>query len=107
MWAIGEPTGPMLKGITYIVRPFITPSNFGVSRAFILSGSIQLLVGPASASSLASRCRCGLRRGRRRWDGCGRGSESGRSSGLSLMNVPLATISSQRRSYSSCEPLHQ
>ena len=23
MWAIGEPTGPMLKGITYIVRPFI------------------------------------------------------------------------------------
>ena len=52
MWAMGEPTGPMLKGITYIVRPCMQPSNFGVSWAFILSGSIQLLVGPASASSL-------------------------------------------------------
>ena len=49
MWAIGEPTGPMLKGITYIVRPFIEPSNFGVRMAFILSGAIQLLVGPASS----------------------------------------------------------
>ena len=50
MCAIGEPTGPMLKGMTYIVRPFIEPSNFGVSMAFILSGAIQLLVGPASSS---------------------------------------------------------
>src|SRR5260221_7315889 len=47
--AIGEPTGPMLNGITYIVRPFIEPSNFGVNVAFILSGAIQLLVGPASS----------------------------------------------------------
>ncbi len=31
-----------------------------------------------------SRCRCGPRRGRRRWDGCGRGSESGRSFGVEL-----------------------
>ena len=36
--AIGEPIGPMLKGMTYIVRPFMQPSNFGVSSAFILSG---------------------------------------------------------------------
>ena len=48
--AIGEPTGPMLNGMTYIVRPFMQPSNFGVRMAFILSGSIQLLVGPASSS---------------------------------------------------------
>ena len=27
----------------------IEPSNFGLSRAFILSGSIQLFVGPASS----------------------------------------------------------
>ena len=25
MCAIGEPSGPMLKGTTYIVRPFIAP----------------------------------------------------------------------------------
>ncbi len=27
---IGEPIGPMQNGMTYIVRPFIEPSNFGV-----------------------------------------------------------------------------
>jgi hypothetical protein len=25
MWAMGEPSGPMLNGTTYIVRPFIAP----------------------------------------------------------------------------------
>ena len=49
MCAMGEPTGPMLNGITYMVRPRMQPSNLGVSRAFILSGAIQLLVGPASS----------------------------------------------------------
>src|SRR3982750_2126978 len=42
---MGEPIGPMQKGITYIVRPRIEPSNFGVSVAFISAGAIQLLVG--------------------------------------------------------------
>ena len=47
MW---EPSGPIEKGTTYIVRPFIEPENrpFRVSR--ITSGSAQLLFGPASAS---------------------------------------------------------
>ncbi len=30
MCEIGEPIGPMLNGITYSVRPFMQPSNFGV-----------------------------------------------------------------------------
>ncbi len=48
MCEIGEPIGPMLKGITYSVRPRMQPSNFGVSSDFISRGAIQLLVGPAS-----------------------------------------------------------
>ena len=49
MFAIGEPIGPMLYGITYIVRPAIEPAYSFSSSAFIFAGSSQLLVGPASS----------------------------------------------------------
>ncbi len=45
---IGDPSGPIQNGMTYIVRPRIEPRNFGVSRVFISRGAIQLFVGPAS-----------------------------------------------------------
>ena len=45
MCAMGDPTGPMLNGITYIVRPFIEPAKRPSSFAFISSGSYQLLLG--------------------------------------------------------------
>jgi len=47
MWAIGEPSGPIENGTTYMVRPAMQPSNrpFRVWR--ISFGSVQLLVGPA------------------------------------------------------------
>src|SRR5436189_6263033 len=45
----GEPTGPMLNGITYIVRPRMQPSNNLRRRGFISFGSTQLFVGPASS----------------------------------------------------------
>ena len=50
MWAIGEPSGPIEKGTTYIVRPAMQPLKrpFSVSR--ISAGSRQWLVGPASSS---------------------------------------------------------
>ncbi len=48
IWAIGEPSGPMLNGITYIVRPLIQPSKKLRRVSFISLGCIQLLVGPAS-----------------------------------------------------------
>ncbi len=50
MSAIGEPSGPIEKGTTYIVRPTMQPLKkpFSVSR--ISAGSRQLLVGPASSS---------------------------------------------------------
>ena len=49
MCAMGEPSGPMLKGTTYIVRPRIEPSKSFASVARISRGSIQLFVGPASS----------------------------------------------------------
>ena len=52
MWAIGEPSGPIENGTTYIVRPRIEPRKRSVSVSRISSGSRQLLVGPASASLL-------------------------------------------------------
>src|SRR5438034_9377479 len=49
MWAIGEPRGPIEKGTTYMVRPFIDPANSPVSSFRISWGSRQLFVGPASS----------------------------------------------------------
>ena len=46
---MGDPTGPMLKGRTYIVRPRITPLKRLFNLARISCGSIQLFVGPASS----------------------------------------------------------
>ncbi len=50
MCAIGEPSGPIEKGTTYIVRPRIEPLKRSESISRISAGSRQLLVGPASAS---------------------------------------------------------
>ena len=54
IWAIGEPSGPIENGMTYIVRPRIEPRNsarprLSPSMARISAGAIQLLVGPASS----------------------------------------------------------
>ena len=47
MWAIGEPSGPMQNGTTYIVRPCIAPVYSSFISARISAGSRQLLFGPA------------------------------------------------------------
>lgn len=44
-------TGPMQNGMTYMVRPRMQPRYSSVIVRFISAGAIQLLVGPASASS--------------------------------------------------------
>src|SRR5690606_16719931 len=49
----GEPRGPMQKGTTYMVRPFIEPRNSPLSPekiSRISAGAFQWLVGPASSS---------------------------------------------------------
>src|SRR6516225_10596631 len=49
IWAMGEPSGPIENGTTYIVRPRIEPANRPSSVARISAGAIQLLVGPTSS----------------------------------------------------------
>ena len=44
---MGEPTGPMEKGSTYMVRPRMEPVKSCLIRLRMTSGSSQLLVGPA------------------------------------------------------------
>ena len=44
-------SGPMQNGMTYMVRPRMQPRYRSVITDFISSGSIQLFVAPASASS--------------------------------------------------------
>ena len=52
----------MRNGTTYIVRPFIDPRKSGVSFSRAASGAIQLLVGPASSSSVVlTKVRCSVR----------------------------------------------
>ena len=46
MCAIGEPSGPMLNGTTYIVRPRMQPSNSAVERGLHLVG-VHPVVGRA------------------------------------------------------------
>ena len=48
---MADPTGPMEKGTTYMVRPCMQPLNRPSSLARISTGSAQLLVGPASSLS--------------------------------------------------------
>ena len=105
-WAIGDPSGPMEKGTTYIVRPRIEPRNSSVSVSRISSGSRQLLVGPASRS-LAEQMKVrpstratslGLERAR---------YEFGRFASESRSKVPASTSCRQSWSYSSAEPSHQ
>jgi hypothetical protein len=49
IWLLSEPSGPIEKGITYIVRPRIELRKSSLSISRISSGSRQLLVGPASS----------------------------------------------------------
>ena len=102
---IGEPSGPIENGTTYIVRPRIQPLKTLRRVSFISDGSTQLLVGPASSSlieqmNVLSSTRAtsfGFERAK---------NELGRSSGFSRMNVPFSTRSSANSFHSSSEPSH-
>jgi len=49
---IGELTGPITYGTTYMVRPRIAPSRSAPTLCFAAPGSIQLFVGPTSSLSV-------------------------------------------------------
>ena len=51
MWDLSDPSGPIEKGTTYMVRPAIAPRNSPSSSSRISAGARQLFVGPASRSS--------------------------------------------------------
>ena len=101
--AIGDPSGPMEYGTTYIVRPRIEPSKRPRSVARISAGSSQLFVGPASSSrseqmNVRSSTRAtssGSERAR---------YEFGRLASERRSKVPLSTRTWQRWSYSSADP---
>jgi hypothetical protein len=106
MWAIGEPSGPIENGTTYIVRPAMQPSNrpFRVWR--ISSGAVQLLVGPACFLGVGTDE--GAVFDARDVARIGAGQVGIRAlAGFRRFIVPASTISAHRRSYSSCEPSHQ
>src|ERR1700737_3275514 len=106
MWEIGESSGPLLNGTTYIVRPRMQPANRPRRVSFISRGATQLLVGPASSLlTLQMKVRSSTR-------ATSPGSDRarkllGRLVSLSRVKVPDRTNSSHIRSYSCCEPSHQ
>src|SRR6266540_1550336 len=92
--------------MTYIVRPFITPSKSGWTRFRASSGDIQLFVGPASSlRRLAMNVRCSVRATSVGWLRCR--YDPGAFSGWWRSRVPSPSISSTRRSFSAAEPSHQ
>src|SRR3954465_1790539 len=97
-------TGPMQNGMTYIVRPRMHPRYSSVMTDFISSGSIQLLVGPASASSTEQmKVRSSTR-------ATSLGSEAAQNELAflsSLTNVPASTSLPVSRSHSSSVPSTQ
>ena len=98
--------GPMLYGITYMVRPFIAPSNSPASVRLVSAGSRQWLVGPASPAvfeqmKVNSSTRATSAGSERTKTLFGRRSES------SHRAVPPWTMARSMSWYSPSEPSHQ
>src|SRR4051794_13870074 len=97
---------PITNGTTYIVRPVMQPAYSPRMMPFISSGSIQLLVGPASFSSteqmnVRSSTRATSEGSEAQWN------EFGFLAGSSRVNVPASTSPSVSSVHSSSEPVHQ
>src|SRR2546430_15993418 len=97
---------PIQNGMTYMVRPLMLPRYRSVMTRFISAGAIQLLVGPASASSTEQM---NVRSSTRATsDGSVFAqNEFGLISGFSGTRAPLSTSSPVNRSHSAGEPSHQ
>src|SRR5215213_2762160 len=100
-----EVSGPIQNGMTYIVRPRIEPRYSSVMMAFMSSGAIQLLVGPASRGSTEQM---NVRSSTR---ATSVGSEAHQNElgffcSSSRVNVPASTSRSVIRVHSAGEPSH-
>ncbi len=98
-------SGPMQNGTTYIVRPVMHRRYSAVMVRFISAGSIQLLVGPASASSSEQmKVRSSTRATS---EGSVRAQkELGLTAGFSATSVPASTSSAVSRCHSAGDPSH-
>ena len=108
MWAIGEPSGPIEKGTTYIVRPLHAAARRGRSASSRISaGSRQLLVGPASSScSEQMKVRSSTRATSPGRSGRGRSSGAWPRRGARRCRASTSWLR-RAASYSSAEPSHQ
>src|SRR6476661_6124381 len=96
----------MLKGTTYMVRPFIEPRNSSSSLPRISAGLFQLLVGPASASLSEQMKVRSSTRATSLGSECAQ-YEPGRFAGSSSVKVPASTSCLHRRACSSSDPSNQ
>src|SRR5881392_3346569 len=106
MYDRGEPSGPMLKGTTYMVRPRMQPRYSSSSFARISAGSFQLLVGPASGSAAEQMKVRSSTRATSLGSECAQ-KEPGRFAGSSSVKVPDSTSCLDRSSCSSSDPSNQ
>ena len=97
--AIGEPSGPIEKGTTYIVRPRMAPVYSAVISLRISSGSRQLLFGPASILLAEQINVRSSTRATSPGSECAQ-KEFGRLASSSFVNVPDLTSALQSMSYS-------
>src|SRR5262245_17590143 len=102
----GASSGPMQNGTTYIVRPRMEPRYSSVMVDFISAGAIQLLVGPASASSTEQmKVRSSTRATS---PGSVRAqNELGLRAGSSRTRAPASTRASVMPVHSDSDPSHQ
>src|SRR6478752_8034657 len=97
MYESCEPSGPMLNGTTYMVRPFMAPRKSPLRMPRISSGSFQLFVGPAPAS-VAEQMKVRSSTLATSDGSVAAQYEFGRFSGSSGTNVPAATSSAHKAS---------
>src|SRR5882757_8932369 len=93
--------GPMQNGMTYIVRPRIQPRYSSVMIDFISAGSIQLLVGPQSASSTEQM---NVRSSTRATSSGSDAAQKELGFFANGTKVPASTSFAVSRSHSACEP---
>ncbi len=93
----------MQNGTTYMVRPRMAPRNCSVMMIFMSTGSIQLLVGPASARS---REQMNVRSSTRATSAGSEAHQKEFGFAVSRTSVPASTNRVVSRSHSPCEPSH-
>ena len=107
MWAIGEPSGPIENGTTYIVRPAHAAVEQAVERLAHLGGVAPVVGRAGVLLALGADEGAVLDPGHVARDPSARGSSSGAWRRRAARTSRCRRARRQRRSYSSAEPSHQ